>query len=180
MINYKKVLLLILITISTSVVKAQIYSSNTTESINIEIGVGFHYATKYEVGGNISIGVNKIRNNNIFRARFFYSNDLDILAGPPTYRSISHTLSIGRGVTSNNHQLWILGGVGLVSGQLRGAYIPNSYRFETNYYGVVSFPIDLDYIYRFNDSFGIGISGFVDINNVNTINGCLFKLYFGK
>jgi hypothetical protein len=156
-----------------------------------EVGVGMYntdggydkYASDFCVKLLKKNTLYTFRVNGIWEPTLFNSNVTDNFSGMG--------LLIGTVMSDDYVQVAISGGLGYISGVMRGKLLytdpPNGFfditdgrHFEKVEFFAPSIPLQIDFLLKPSSHFGFGVSLFADLNFKRTIKGITFKIGLGE
>jgi hypothetical protein len=166
------------------------------KTINLygDFGLGGYYAnspegiTKGPAGFAFYIDANFLKNENNWKLRFISESELNLFGPEPGEKFYDIGFLYGRISKSKIIRLSISGGLGLMGGVKRGAFLStnpgifglsayDSYETEHILAPAIPLEIDLSLISKY---IGIGLTGYANLNHEKSIAGFIIRLEFGK
>ncbi|MGC1392009.1 MAG: hypothetical protein WA816_13315 [Bacteroidales bacterium] len=171
------------------------FLNENKKTINLygDFGLGGYYASSPEgnkgaAGFVFFADANFLKNGNNWKLRFIRESEFNLFGPVPGEKFYDIGFLYGRVSKSKIVRLSISGGLGLIGGVKRGAFLErnpgiyglfefDSYKTEHILAPAIPIEIDLSLISRY---IGIGLTGYANLNHEKSIAGFIIRLEFGK
>jgi len=161
--------------------------------INIygDFGLGGYYAnspggaSKGLGGFGFYIDANFLKNENNWKLRFIRESEFNLLGPVPGEKFYDIGLLYGRVTKSKIFRLSLSGGLGLLGGVKRGAFLERKLGlfgydlYEKEHILIPAIPLEIDFSF-ISKYIGIGMTGYANLNHEKSIAGFIFRLELGK
>lgn len=180
-----KNLLIFIFLISFPSIYCQTSNDNNNNKLWGTLGIGGYYLSSSN-GLAFNIGGDYLKNKNYWKLRLICDIEFNIFGPEPPEQYYDIGLLYGKFINTKIIRLSLSGGLGVLGGVKRGAFL---YRnpgflgsdfFEKKLIFSPSVPLEIDLSLVPTKHFGIGISGFANLNFENTLVGFIINLKFGK
>ena len=156
-----------------------------------DFGLGGYYTNSPEgnkkgpAGFAFYVDANFLKNENNWKLRLIRESEFNLFGPVPDEKFYDIGLLYGRVTKSKIFRLSISGGIGLMGGVKRGAFLSrsqgifayDSYEKEHILAPAIPLEIDLSLISKY---IGIGLTGYANLNHEKSIAGLIIRLEFGK
>lgn len=180
-----KNLFIFIFLISFPSIYCQTSNDNNNNKLWGTLGIGGYYSSSSN-GVAFNIGVDYLKNKNYWKLRLIWDDEFAFFGPNPSEKYYDIGLLYGKFICSKIIRLSVSGGLGVLGGVKRGAFL---YRnpgflgadvFEKKLIFSPSVPLEIDLSLVPKKHFGIGITGFANLNFENTLVGIIINLEFGK
>lgn len=158
-----------------------------------DFGLGSYYASSPEsnkgpAGFAFYLDANFLKNGNNWKLRFIRESEFNLFGPEPGEKFYDIGFLYGRVTKSKIVRFSISGGLGIIGGVKRGAFLEknpgifglfgyDSYETEHILAPAIPLEIDLSLISKY---IGIGLTGYANLNYEKSIAGFIIRLEFGK
>jgi hypothetical protein len=149
------------------------------------LGIGAYHVSSSE-GFAFNIGVDNLKNKNLWKLRLICDFEFNLFGPEPQEQYYDIGLLCGKFTNTEIIRLSISGGLGVLGGVKRGAFLyskPGLFAadvFEKKFVFSPSIPVEIEFNVFPTENFGIGITGFANLNFENALVGFIIKLEFGR
>jgi hypothetical protein len=165
-----------------------IYSQTSDDSITkfwVTDGVGVYYSSSSE-GFGFNVSADYLKNQNYWKLRYIRISEFYIFGPNPSELFNDIGLLYGRVTKSKIIRLSISGGIGVLAGTMRGAFLHSgtgwfpSDVYEHKHILTPTIPLELELSLIPIKYIGVGIAGFANLNFENSMVGFMIKIEFGR
>lgn len=152
----------------------------------LDSGFGVTNKIDDEIYAALNLSLNYIQNKSVYKLRLLGISEFNIFGQSESAVSIGALT--GKHFSNKFFQISFLGGLGItfnheltdnVIGRTGSGFLSSSI-YETQKNTLISFPLEIEFIFKPIKFYGIGVSLFADINSKKSSFGIMLKGGFGK